>query len=66
MKAPESFEDTVLRAIAESDLSRYQISKQSGVPESVLSRFVSGKRSISLDTLEKLRVVLNLELRVRR
>jgi transcriptional regulator with XRE-family HTH domain len=65
MTASKSFENIVRRAINESGLSRYQISKQSGVPESVLSRFVSGKRSISLDTLEKLRAVLHLELRLR-
>jgi hypothetical protein len=52
--------------LSESPLSRYEISKQSGAPESVLSRFVAGKRSITLGALEKLRPVLRLELRLRR
>lgn len=60
-----TFEEIVRRAITSSQLTRYQISKQTGVSQAALSRFVNGERSISLDTLEKLRDVLGLDLRQR-
>lgn len=65
-KHGESFAAIVRKAIHESGLSRYEISKQTGVEESVLSRFVSGERSMNLDTLDRLRSVLKLELKRKR
>lgn len=43
--------------------SRRQLAKDSGVAESQLSRLISGKQGITLDTLETLCDHLNLELR---
>jgi transcriptional regulator with XRE-family HTH domain len=62
MKNPRSISDALRSAIAESGLTRYEISKRSGVPQSALSRFVKGERSISLETLDKLAEVLDVEL----
>lgn len=55
--------DRVVKALEESPLSRYQISKQTGIPESTLSRLVSGeRRGLQMENLEKLCDVLGLEL----
>ena len=45
--------------------TRYQISKETGIDESLLSRFVNGKCNISLNVIDKLAGNLNLEIRVR-
>ena len=54
--------DAVRVAIKGSGVSRYALAKQVGVAESVLSRFMNEKQSITLDTLEKLSEVLNLKI----
>jgi len=46
-------------------MSTYAIAKSSGVSESVLSRFLAGERSPTLDTVDKIARVLRLELRRR-
>ena len=43
-------------------MSRYQIAKQAGIAESTLSRFVTGKGSLNLDTLDALADVLGVRL----
>jgi transcriptional regulator with XRE-family HTH domain len=58
-----SLDDIVRDTIASSGLTRYEISKRSGVPESALSRFMSGERSMTLATLDKLLDVIGIELR---
>lgn len=50
------------RAIETSGMSRFQLARLSGVSEAALSRFMSGKRSIGLDSVDKLAVVLKLRL----
>jgi hypothetical protein len=42
------------------DESRYRICKELGVSESLLSRFMSGKGGLSLDTLDALAALLDL------
>ncbi|MDP1797417.1 MAG: helix-turn-helix transcriptional regulator [Planctomycetaceae bacterium] len=48
-------------AIAASGQSRYRIAQETGVAESSLSRFVSGERGLSIQSLEKLLDYLSLE-----
>lgn len=60
-----SLGDSVRAAITECGLTRYEISVRTGVAESVLSRFLAGKSSMTLDTLERLQPVLRLALVVR-
>lgn len=48
-------------AIRESELTRYQIWKRSGVSQSVLCRFVNGRSGLSLDAVNRLAEVLGLE-----
>jgi transcriptional regulator with XRE-family HTH domain len=62
----EAFSSKLRRAILESGLSRYAISVKSGVDQAALSRFLAGKRSLSLDSVDKLVDVLGLEVRLPR
>jgi transcriptional regulator with XRE-family HTH domain len=54
--------DELRRAIAESGLTLYRLSKESGVDPSQLSRFTRSKRDLGLMIAEKLCEVLGLEL----
>lgn len=56
------FSDQIRRAIAECGLTRYRLAQLSGVEQAVLSRFVNGKSGLTTFNLDKLAVVLNLEL----
>lgn len=58
--------DRILAAIEASTLTRYEIARQSGVDEASLSRFVNGKSSLDLSTIEKLAPVLGLEIVVKK
>lgn len=58
-----TFSDQVRRLIADSGLSSYRLSQLSGVPESTLSRFLRGERTITLETLDRLSAALRLELK---
>jgi transcriptional regulator with XRE-family HTH domain len=49
-------------AIRRCPHSRYQIAKATGVTESALSRFISGRRSLSLAAVDKLAAHLGLTL----
>jgi len=50
-------------AIKASDMTVYQISKESGVTQAMISRFLSDERDIRLATADKLSAVLGLELK---
>lgn len=50
------------QAIEASGQSHLQIAKGSGVSQAVLSRFVSGERSITLQTADKVASYLGLDL----
>ena len=56
----ERLSDQVRQAIQASGLSRYRISKQLGVAESTISRFMSGKGGLSMDNLDALAELLGL------
>jgi transcriptional regulator with XRE-family HTH domain len=56
------FSDQLRRAVDASGLSRYRIAKLLGVSESLLSRFMSGKGGLSLDTLDALAARLDLRI----
>ena len=52
-----------LRAIIDGcGLTRYQIAKRAGIEQSALSRFMSGERGLSTQTLDALVGVLDLQL----
>lgn len=58
--------DQLRRAMRDSGETAYAIAKGSGVSQSVVNRFVSGERGISLETAAKLCEYLKLELARRR
>jgi transcriptional regulator with XRE-family HTH domain len=56
----------LIRFIEMSDLTVYEIGKRSGVDKAQLSRFLSGKAGLTLDSLEKLAPVLGIEFTARK
>jgi len=60
MAKHELISDGIRRAIDESDLSRYRIAKEAKLSQSLLSRFMSRDRGLSLNAADKLGVVLGL------
>ena len=57
-----NIEDQLRRAIVQGPMTRYALSKQTGVAQSILSDFVNGNRSLTLTTASKLADVLGLEI----
>ena len=64
-KLVPTLSEQLRRAIQQSELSRYRIAKESGVSQSVLSLFCSGKRGLSLKAADALVRLLDLELKPR-
>jgi hypothetical protein len=62
----EPFRAQLRRAIRESGLTPYRIAALSRVNVGGLSRFLSGERGLSLDAVDRIVEVLDLELRPRR
>ncbi len=61
-KKPLALSDQLRQAIEQSGQSRYAISKETGIDESVLSKFVRGLRGMSLDSVDALAEHLGLRL----
>jgi transcriptional regulator with XRE-family HTH domain len=59
-KKAEHLTDQVRRAIDDSGLTRYQISKATGIDESALAKFYNGHRGLSMDALNALGEFLQL------
>ncbi len=55
--------DQVRLAVGTASMSRYAICKAIGMDQSVMSRFMAGKGGLSMEVLDALAEVLNLELR---
>lgn len=55
----------IRKAIQAGEKSRYRIAKETGIPESSLSRFMSEERGLSVDKLEKVADCIGLEIIVR-
>ena len=58
--------DELQRRIQASGKSRYALSKETGIEESALSRFMAGTRGLSIDSIEKLAKALGFELVMRK
>ena len=52
-------------AIRSSGTSRYAISKRTGIDQALLCRFLQGKSSMALDTVDKVLDALELEIVIR-
>ncbi len=59
----KSVSDQLREAIEAGPMSRRQISKATGLDESVLSRFVHGKSGLAVPSIDKVCKLLRLELR---
>lgn len=57
--------DQLRLLVAHADVSRYSISKATGIDQSVLSRFVHGEAGMSIDSINRLGEFFDLELRPR-
>jgi len=61
-KTPHSLSDQLRELIAGAGPSTYELARDAGVDRSVLSRFLTGKRTITLETADRLAAVLKLRL----
>jgi ribosome-binding protein aMBF1 (putative translation factor) len=62
MAKKQLISEVLKAAIESSGLTRYRISQESEIAESVLSRFVAGKAGLSLANVDRLCKCLNLRL----
>jgi predicted transcriptional regulator len=62
----ESFSEQLRRTILDCGRSRYEISQETGIAESMLSRFIHGERGLSLKSIDVLMKFLALEIRPHR
>ena len=60
-----SFSDQLRRAVRDSEMSRYAISKRTGIPQSTLCKFIQGERGLSFESTDKLMDVLDLTIKPR-
>jgi transcriptional regulator with XRE-family HTH domain len=58
--------DQVRQAIRGADCTRYAMAKATGIDQAVLSKFLTGERGMSLESLDKLAEFLNLQITVRK
>jgi transcriptional regulator with XRE-family HTH domain len=61
-KKREKLSDQIRRAIDASGLSRYRICKETGILQSVMSRFMSGQGGLSTERLDDLADLLGLNI----
>jgi predicted transcriptional regulator len=61
-KRPEKLSDQLRRLVEESPMSRYEISKRTGIAASTLCKLVQGERGVSTESWDKLGECLNLRL----
>ena len=61
-KQTEKLSDQLRRLIEESPMSRYEISKRTGIAQSTLCKLVQGERGVSTDSWDLLGECLGLRL----
>jgi len=61
-KRRQTVSDAVRRAIEKSGVSRYRICREAGIDKASISRFMAGKTGLTLASLDRLAVVLGLDL----
>ena len=65
-RKPVKVSDQLRAAIEVADKSRYQFSKETGIAEAVLSRFMHRKGGMSMEGIDAIADTLGLELVARR
>lgn len=59
----KTISEQLIEAIESSELSRYRISQETGIAQSTLSEFVNGNRWLSLQNIDIVCELLDLELK---
>ena len=59
-----AFSDQIRTSIDASAYSRYRICKEAGLPESTMSRFMTGKGGLSMEALDRVAALLGFILHV--
>jgi transcriptional regulator with XRE-family HTH domain len=59
-KRPGKLTDQLRKVIDDSGLTRYRISKETGISEATLSKFYLGQRGLSMEALDALGECLQL------
>lgn len=62
MTSRQSLSEQLRKLIGKADISRYEISKRSGVDASQLHRFINGTGRLTTDSLDRIGEVLGLRL----
>jgi len=62
MRRPKKMADQIRQVIDDSGLTRYRISKETGIDESALAKFYNGHRGLSMDALDRLSEYLGLRI----
>jgi len=65
-KRPGKVTDQLRKAIDDSGLTRYRISKETGISEATLSKFYLGQRGLSMEALDAIGECLQLTIRLGR
>ena len=61
-KKYQPLSEQIRQVIADSELSRYEIAKRTGIDESALAKFYNGHRGLSLASLDRLGELLRLKI----
>lgn len=62
MASKPPISEQLRRAIEQSGMSRYRISRETGINESVLSRFIRGETGLTLETVDTICELLGARL----
>jgi hypothetical protein len=65
-KRPDKLTAQLRKAIDDSGLTRYRISKETGISEATLSKFYLGQRGLSMDALDAIGECLQLTIHLGR
>ena len=57
--------ETIRKAIKDQPVSAYRLNIETGVSQPLISRFIKGERTITIETADKLMAYLGLEVRSR-
>jgi len=57
--------DEIRRAIKAGDKTRYRLSQETSIPQSQLSRLMTGEKGLSFEAMERLAEALDLEIIIR-
>jgi len=60
-RSPAKLSDQIRQAVDASGLSRYRICKETGIDKGLMSRFMAGKGTLSMQTLDAVADLLRIQ-----